>query len=103
MNGVCCKEVNDGESGLFEIQRKYDLIILDIAIPEYMVLDIISQLKKQGVHNLNIIILTTTMLKSEDFEIYKELGQFKVLNKPITLAQLSGTIKDFVYHINILN
>ena len=104
MNRISCKEFNDGKSGLFEIQRgEYDLVILDIAMPEYTGLDILSQLKKQGVHNLNIIILTATMLKSKDFKIYKELGRIEVLNKPITLAQLDGAMVKFAHHIKLLN
>lgn len=100
MNDISCKEINDGKLGLFEIQKhEYELIILDIAMPDYTGLDILSQLKKQGVNNRNIIILTARQLKLEDFEPYKELGRIIILNKPISLAQLDETIKNSVIQI----
>jgi len=66
MCNVSCKEVNDGRSGLLEIQKKdYDLIILDIAMPSYTGFDILNQLQKQRTRNKNIIILTAANLKKK--------------------------------------
>src|SRR5690349_4006242 len=97
MNDIDCKEVNDGKRGLFEIQKdKYNLIILDIAMPEFTGLDILNQLKKQGVSNLNIIILTATNLKKSDFGTYTEIGLSKVVHKPICLADLDRMIKQSI-------
>lgn len=94
MNKIDCKEVNDGRRGLYEIQRhKYGIIILDIAMPEFTGLDVLNQLKKQRVSNLNIIVLTATNLKKRDFETYKEIGVSKVIHKPISLVQLDQMIK----------
>ena len=98
MRGTQCRQINEGKKGLFEIQKRaYDLIILDVAMPEYTGLDILSQLKKQGVCNQNIIILTGTNLKTEDFEIYKELCIIKVLSKPISLVNLDQIINRVLY------
>lgn len=89
MSDIQCKEINDGQIGLFEIQRhEYDLIILDIAMPVYSGLDILNYLKKQGVYKRNIIILTGTNLKLKDFEAYKKVGVINVLYKPISLVSL---------------
>jgi DNA-binding response OmpR family regulator len=94
MNGIDCIEINDGKSGLFEILRhKYNLIILDIAMPEFTGLDILNQLKKERASNLNIIVLTATNLKKSDFATYKDLGISKVMRKPIGLDQLDQMIK----------
>ncbi|MGE4118774.1 MAG: response regulator [Candidatus Nitrosocosmicus sp.] len=95
MCNVSCKEVNDGRSGLLEIQKKdYDLIILDIAMPSYTGFDILNQLQKQRTRNKNIIILTAANLKKKDFEKYKEIGKIQVLYKPISLSQLDKAIKN---------
>jgi DNA-binding response OmpR family regulator len=93
MNNISCKEVNDGKSGLFEIQKQaYDLIILDIAMPEFTGLDVLNQLKMQKVSNLNIVILTATGLNKKDFEIYRDVGRIEVIYKPVTLDELDETI-----------
>lgn len=98
MRGIQCRQINEGKKGMFEIQKRdYDLIILDVAMPEYTGLDILSQLKKQRVCNQNIIILTGTNLKPADFEIYKEVGIIKVLSKPVSLVNLDQIINRVLY------
>lgn len=101
INNMICMEINDAKKGLFEIQKHtYDLIILDIAMPEFTGLDILNQLKNQGVRNQNLIILTATRLKSRDFETYRELGKLLVLNKPISLKTLDLSIKNIMRQID---
>ena len=46
-----CKMINDGKTGLDEIlteRGKYDLILLDIAMPNFSGMDILKKLKKRG-------------------------------------------------------
>lgn len=47
-------------------------------MPEFTGLDILNQLKKWRAFNSNIIILNAINLKKKDFEIYNEIGMFKV-------------------------
>lgn len=97
MCNISCAEVNDGKRGLFEIQKnEYNLIILDIAMPGYTGLDLLGQLKKQGVTNRNIVILTATKLKKKDLEPYIDVGRIQILYKPISLSQLDKTIKNSI-------
>lgn len=63
-------------------------------MPGYTGLDILNQLKKQGVCNRNIIILTGTDLKLNDFEAFKEVGNIQVLSKPISLVQLDRMVSN---------
>ncbi len=85
---IDCKEVNDGQKGLFEIQnRHYDLIFLDIEMPFYTGFDILRQLKKQGVRHKCIIILTGSNLKIDDIADYIDVGVREILKKPIGLDQ----------------
>jgi len=94
-NGIHGKEVNEGQKGLFEIQKgDYDIILLDIAIPEYSGFDILNQLKKQGVNNKWIVILTAWNLKMEDFNNYLDVGVREILKKPIGLETLMKLSKD---------
>jgi two-component system, OmpR family, response regulator len=89
IHGISCKVVNEGQQGLFEIQkREYDLILLDIAMPEYSGIDILFQLKKQGVRHETIVVLTGWNLKEEDFKNYMDVGVKEILKKPIGLTAL---------------
>ena len=94
MQGIVCKIVNDGQKGLFEIQNgDYDIILLDIAIPEYSGFDILNQLKKQTVKQRWIVVLTAYNLKMEDFKEYVDAGVIEILKKPIGLDDLDNVVK----------
>ena len=96
MEEIYCKEVNDGQKGLFEIQKvHYDLILLDIAMPDYTGFDILKQLKKKGVRHESIVILTALDLKMEDFKDYTEVGVREILKKPFGLDRLDEVVKGY--------
>lgn len=100
MQGLDCEIVNEGRKGLFEIQKRdYDIIFLDIAIPEYSGFDILSQLKKQGVRYKRIVILTALNLTMEDFKDYTELGVREILKKPIGLDHLDNVVKSHLMNV----
>lgn len=99
-HGIHTKEVNEGHKGLFEIQKgDYDVILLDIAIPEFSGFDILKQLKKQGVNNRYIVILTAVNLKIEDFKDYFDVGVKEILKKPIGLECLDEVIKRYLRNV----
>ncbi len=94
MEKIHCKAVNDGQKGLFEIQKgHYDLILLDIAMPDYTGFDILKQLKKQGVTHETIVILTALDLKMEVFKDYMEVGVREILKKPFGLDRFDEVVK----------
>jgi DNA-binding response OmpR family regulator len=94
MEGIVCKIVNEGQKGLFEIQEgDYDIILLDIAVPEYSGFDILNQLKKQDVKQKWIVILTGYNLKMENFKEYLDVGVIEILKKPIGLDDLDNVMK----------
>jgi len=94
---IDCKEINDGQKGLFEIQKRhYDLILLDIAMPYYTGFDILRQLKKQGVRDQCIVILTGTNLKIEDIADCMDVGVREILKKPIGLDLLDKVVKSYL-------
>ena len=84
-----CKTVNEGRLGLSEIEnQKFDLILLDIAIPSYTGIDILNELKRQRFKNQKIIIFTASVFKSEQIDDFLEIGVKEVLTKPISLDKL---------------
>lgn len=86
-----CKAINDGHEGLVEIHNnKYDLILLDLAIPRYSGIDILEELKKESIVNKNIVIFTASVVKHADMEKFLDIGVKEVLEKPISLALLES-------------
>jgi DNA-binding response OmpR family regulator len=97
MEEIYCKEINNGQEGLFEIQKgHYDLILLDIAMPGYSGFDILKQLKNQGVQHENIVILTASDLRIEDFKDYTEVGVREILKKPFGLDRFDEVVKGYL-------
>ena len=104
MQGIGCKVANNGHQGLLEIQtREYDLIVLDIAMPECTGFEILSQLKKQGVRNETIVVLTGWNVKKEDFKDYKDVGVKEILKKPIGVDSLDNIVKTCLTNIRRVN
>ena len=84
-----CQTVNEGRLGLYEIEnQRFDLILLDIAIPSYTGIDILNELKRQRIENQNIIIFTASVFKSEQINDFLKIGVKEVLTKPISLDKL---------------
>ena len=97
MQGIDNKEVNEGQKGLSEIQKRdYDIIFLDIAMPEYTGFDILRQLKKQAVRHKCIVIITALNLTMEDFKDYMDVGVKEILKKPIGLDCLDEVVKRYL-------
>ena len=84
-----CRTVNDGQKGLLELENhNFDLILLDIAIPGYTGIDILYELKRKQIENLNIVIFTASVFKSEQINEFCEIGVKEVFTKPISLDKL---------------
>src|SRR5690349_6986441 len=86
---IDCKTVNEGKKGLIEIENQsYDLILLDIAIPNFTGLDILSELKRLGIENKNIIIFTASVFIPHQISEFLQIGVREVLTKPVSLDKL---------------
>lgn len=77
---------------------EFDLVLLDIQLPDMTGLDIASQLKSryQGRHMPPLIALTANVLK--DKKEYQAAGMDDVLSKPLEIAALTQVIKTFWDH-----
>ena len=101
-NGIDCQVANEGQEGLLAIQNQdYDLILLDIGMPDYCGFDILNQLKKQGVRYKSIVILTAWNLNIESFKDYMELGVREIIKKPIGLDRLDNVVKSHLMNVGI--
>lgn len=77
---------------------EFDLVLLDIQLPDMTGLDIASQLtsRYQGRHMPPLIALTANVLK--DKKEYLAAGMDDVLSKPLEVAALTQVIKTFWDH-----
>ena len=82
----------EGNSGLQKVlQNQYDLILLDVMLPEVSGFDICKAARKEGV-NTPIILLTA---KGEEIDkvLGLELGADDYITKPFSLRELLARIK----------
>ena len=91
-----CKIINDGKEGLDEILRergKYNLILLDIAMPEFSGNDVLERLKKEDLIKSEIIIIfTASSITDRDIEDFVKAGAKGVLKKPVSLDDLTELV-----------
>jgi DNA-binding response OmpR family regulator len=93
---INCDTITDGKSGLSAIRKgHYDLVLLDVAMPEFTGLDIIKSLKADGLlEKMNIVVFTA----SSDHKMFEEItksGVKEVLKKPCSIYDLGELIKRF--------
>ena len=92
---IDCQIFNNGKEGLEAIRSKrFDLILLDLAMPEFRY-DVVKALKKEGLlESKNIVIFTA----SSDITLIEEIiksGVKEVLKKPCSLDDLTNMIEKY--------
>lgn len=88
---------NNGNEGL-ELMRQsnFDVILLDISMPNFSGLDLINEIVKEGnMDKYNIVILTATSMNPEKIENLLKLGVKGHLEKPVTINDLFSVLKKF--------
>lgn len=94
---ISCEIVNEGKQGLEEIKKQeYDVIFLDIAMPDYNGYDILSALKSQNIKDKNIVILTASSINSSELDNFKVVGIKEVLTKPVSLYKIEEIIQGII-------
>jgi CheY-like chemotaxis protein len=68
---VDCKVINEGKEGLESIRNEeFDLILLDLAMPEFTGLDVTKSLEQDGtIESKNIVVFTTSSDRRAIFNI----------------------------------
>lgn len=97
--GIECKVKNDGKEGLNEIlteRGKYDLILLDMAMPQFSGYDVLDTLKTQGLlKSEQIVIFTASSITAKSIDDFLAAGAKEVLKKPVSLDELSQLIERY--------
>jgi CheY-like chemotaxis protein len=93
---IDCQVINTGQEGLDRIRaEKFDLVLLDLAMPEFSGYDVIKSLKQDGLlESRNIVIFTA----SSNQDPLKEMGNSgvkEIFKKPFSLDDLIKLIERY--------
>ena len=82
--------VTSGREGVRLIQQnKYDLLLLDIAMPEFSGLDVIEALRKEKLmEKQKIVIVTASAVTEGEIEELLKNGVEKCIRKPLDIDHL---------------
>lgn len=94
IKGHDCLVANGGRVGLnLILQEKFDIIVLDLAMPEFSGYDVIKTLQKQNViNNYKILVLTASSITDPEIEQLTNGGVRACLKKPVQLKELMQVI-----------
>jgi len=94
IKGHECTVSNNGRNGLQLIkQNHHDVVILDLAIPEFSGFDILDGITQNGkITNQNIIVLTASSISKEQEEKLFIKGVRTCLRKPVSPEILLKTL-----------
>ncbi len=94
--------VDRGREGLEEIRNEnYDLVLLDLSMPEFSGLDVIDALEKDGLINKQKIVLFTASPPTEE-EIKSLLarGLHSIMKKPVDVDVLLEHVEKINAELN---
>ena len=95
--GVECTVVNAGNDGLEVIRNNsnFDLILLDLAMPEFSGLDVIQTLKNENLLERRNIVVFTASSDPKVFEETERSGVKVIFKKPFSVDDLTALIDNF--------
>jgi two-component system, OmpR family, response regulator len=92
---IDCKVINSGYEGLEKIRNEnFDLILLDLAMPEFGGKDVIQSFTKDQLVQMNIVIFTASSDPGV-LEQIKNSGVKEIFKKPFSLDDLAELIEKY--------
>ena len=90
------KFTNEPKEGLKLIrEQNYDLVFLDLSMPEFSGLDIINNLVEDGIFKeKKIVVMTASAVNDEELKKVVDLGAHSVLRKPVDIDALLDKIDE---------
>lgn len=88
---------NSGKLGL-ELIRKNDndVVLLDIAMPNFSGTDIVDSLSKDNsISNHNIVLFTASSITDDEIDLLRKKGVKDCLRKPVRIEELLELINKF--------
>jgi len=83
--------IDNGREGLQAIKdKKFDVVLLDLSMPEFSGMDVIDDLAKEGIMNKQkVVIFTAASPTKKEIEAFLEKGAHSILKKPVDPDELS--------------
>jgi len=86
----------DGKTGLKLLsEQKFDMVLLDIAMPDFSGVDVLNELEKQESTIPNIFAFTAMTLTDAEKVFLIKKGVKKIISKPINLDELISELEEF--------
>jgi DNA-binding response OmpR family regulator len=94
---ITCDAISDGKEGLKSIKEgNFDVILLDLALPDFSGFDIFKALKDDGIiSSNNILIFTASSVTDVEVQEMLASGAKGVLRKPLSIDDLIGAVEKF--------
>jgi CheY-like chemotaxis protein len=98
VNGIDCTTEKSGKKGLeILLKNDFDLVLLDLAIPDMSGIQIFDALQQEGlVSHKNIIIFTASLVDQKEIQRMLDSGAKGVLHKPLALDDLEKMIQIYL-------
>jgi CheY-like chemotaxis protein len=88
--------INNGQEALERIRKeKFDLILLDLSIPEFSGWDVIKSLKEDGLLGSRNIVIFTASLDQPMLKDIRDIGLKELFKKPFSLNALTELIEKY--------
>jgi len=87
--------IDNGKEGLKLIRnQQFDIVFLDLSMPEFSGNDVIDALVKDGIMNKQkVVIFTATTPTKKDMDLFLEKGAHSILTKPIDADTLVAHVQ----------
>ncbi len=87
--------IENGKEGLQAIKdKKFDLVLLDLSMPDFSGEDVIDAIVKEGIMDKQkIMIFTASTATQKEFGPLLEKGIHSIIKKPVDIDLLIETIK----------
>jgi len=90
--------IDNGKEGLELIRdEKFDVVLLDLSMPDFTGQDVVNALVKNGIMNKQKVVVFTAMSPTKkEIDLFLEKGAHSVLRKPVdpdTLSKFVHTLE----------
>ncbi len=87
--------IDNGREGLQAIKdKKFDVVLLDLSMPEFSGVDVIDALVKEGIiDKQKVVIFTASSATEKEYGPLLEKGAHSIMKKPLDVDELLETVK----------